>query len=101
MITYAAAFDPEALKFVALQMLDEAGVKIRLHSTFVDAVVHDGVVQGGVFETARLTRERVLPAWCQSVSGVGHHLPALQVPVVYYSNNYPTFSRNLRVTEVT
>jgi len=51
MITYAAAFDPEALKFVALQMLDEAGVKIRLHSTFVDAVVHDGVVQGGIFET--------------------------------------------------
>jgi hypothetical protein len=32
-------------------MLDEAGVKIRLHSTFVDAVVHDGVVQGGIFET--------------------------------------------------
>jgi hypothetical protein len=23
----------------------------------------------------------------------GHHLPRLQVPVVYYSNNYPTFSR--------
>jgi len=51
MITYAAAFDPEAFKFVALQMLDEAGARIRLHSTFVDAIVHDGMVQGGIFET--------------------------------------------------
>jgi len=51
MITYAVAFDPEALKFVALQMLDEAGVRIRLHSTFVDAIVQDGEVQGGIFET--------------------------------------------------
>jgi 2-polyprenyl-6-methoxyphenol hydroxylase-like FAD-dependent oxidoreductase len=50
-ITYAVAFDPEALKFVALQMLDEAGVRMRLHSLFVDAIVHDGRVQGGIFET--------------------------------------------------
>jgi 2-polyprenyl-6-methoxyphenol hydroxylase-like FAD-dependent oxidoreductase len=51
MITYAVSFDPEALKFVALQLLDEAVVEMRLHSTFVDAIVEDGVVQGGIFET--------------------------------------------------
>jgi len=51
MITYAVAFDPEALKFVALKMLDEAGVHLRLHSLFVDPIVEDGAVRGGVFET--------------------------------------------------
>src|SRR6266699_1743989 len=35
-ITYAVAFDPEALKFISLQMIDEAGIHLRLHSTFVD-----------------------------------------------------------------
>ena len=51
MITYAVAFDPEALKMVALQLLDEAGVSVRLHSLFVDAIVEDGAVRGGIFET--------------------------------------------------
>jgi len=50
-ITYAVAFDPEALKFVALQMIDAAGVQLRLHSLFVSAIVEDGVMRGGVFET--------------------------------------------------
>jgi len=31
-------FDPEASSLWRFKMLDEAGVKIRLHSTFVDAV---------------------------------------------------------------
>jgi 2-polyprenyl-6-methoxyphenol hydroxylase-like FAD-dependent oxidoreductase len=51
MITYAVAFDPEALKMVALQLLDEAGVSVRLHSLFVNAIMEDGAVRGGVFET--------------------------------------------------
>ena len=50
-ITYAVAFDPEALKFVALELLAAAGVELRLHSMFVDAVVEDGVLRGGIFET--------------------------------------------------
>src|SRR5690349_13533667 len=40
-ITYAVAFDPEALKFVALQMVESAGVKLRLHSLFVEPIVED------------------------------------------------------------
>jgi hypothetical protein len=50
-ITYAVAFDPEALKFVALQMVDAAGVQLRLHSLFVAAIVEDGAIRGGIFET--------------------------------------------------
>jgi len=50
-ITYAVAFDPEALKFVALQLVEEAGVRLRLHSSFADAIVEDGALRGGIFET--------------------------------------------------
>jgi FAD dependent oxidoreductase len=50
-ITYAVSFDPEAFKLVALDMLDEAGVELRLHSTFVESVVENGVQRGAIFET--------------------------------------------------
>src|SRR5207245_10010828 len=50
-ITYAVAFDPEALKFVALQMVESAGVRLRLHSLFVEPIVEDGALRGGIFET--------------------------------------------------
>jgi 2-polyprenyl-6-methoxyphenol hydroxylase-like FAD-dependent oxidoreductase len=69
-ITYAVAFDPEALKFVALQMLDEAGVHMRLHSLFVDAIVHDGRVQGGIFET-KSGRQAIIARVTVDASGDG------------------------------
>lgn len=50
-ITYAVAFDPEALKLVALQLVRQAGVQLRLHSVFADPIVEDGHVRGGIFET--------------------------------------------------
>src|SRR3989475_4301881 len=50
-ITYAVAFDPEALKFAALEMVQSAGVKLRLHSLFVEPIVEDGALRGGIFET--------------------------------------------------
>ena len=50
-ITYAVAFDPEALKFVALEMVQSAGVQLRLHSLFVEPIVGDGKIRGGIFET--------------------------------------------------
>jgi hypothetical protein len=50
-ITYAVAFDPEALKFVSLQMVEAAGVQLRLHSLFVASIVEDGIIRGGIFET--------------------------------------------------
>src|SRR5438067_3940583 len=53
-ITYAVAFDPEALKFVCLELLDQTGVSLRLHSTCVDAILRqaqDREVRGGIFQT--------------------------------------------------
>lgn len=44
-------FDPEVLKYVALEMVEEAGVELRLHSYVVDAVVKDNVIRGIVTES--------------------------------------------------
>lgn len=69
-ITYAVAFDPEALKFIALQMVDEAGIHLRLHSTFVEAIVEDGAVRGGIFET-KAGRQAILAKMVVDASGDG------------------------------
>jgi hypothetical protein len=39
-------FDPESVKFVALDMVREAGVKLRLHTFVADAIVEDNAVTG-------------------------------------------------------
>ena len=41
-------FDPEAVKFAALEMCQEAGVQIQFHTMVVDALVEDGAVRGVV-----------------------------------------------------
>ncbi len=39
-------FEPEAVKIVAAEMLLEAGVSVRLHTSFADTMVEDGRVTG-------------------------------------------------------
>ncbi len=48
---YAVSFDPEAFKRVALAMLGQAGVRLRLYTAFADAIVEDGAVRGLVVES--------------------------------------------------
>ena len=50
-IVYSVTFDPDALKMVCLDMLKEAGVKIRLHSWVVGSIVEDGVIRGVIVES--------------------------------------------------
>src|SRR5437764_2587353 len=74
-ITYAVAFDPEALKFVCLELLDQTGVSLRLHSTFVDAIVRqaqdrDREVRGGIFQT-KSGRQAILAKVVVDASGDG------------------------------
>ena len=78
-ITYAVAFDPEALKFVSLQMVDEAGIHLRLHSTFVDAIVEDGQVRGGIFQT-KSGRQAILAKVVVDASGDGDVLASAGAP---------------------
>jgi hypothetical protein len=69
-ITYAVAFDPEALKFVALQMVEAAGVQLRLHSLFVESIVEEGTLRGGIFET-KSGRQAILANVVVDASGDG------------------------------
>src|SRR5262245_54710897 len=47
---FVVPFDPEVLKLVALDLLDEAGVRYLFHALATD-VIGDGHVEGVVFET--------------------------------------------------
>jgi hypothetical protein len=69
-ITYAVAFDPEAFKFVALEMLRAADVELRLHSIFADAIVEDGALKGAIFET-KAGRQAILADVVVDASGDG------------------------------
>ncbi|WP_459615572.1 FAD-dependent oxidoreductase [Bordetella sp. 2513F-2] len=47
---YVVPFDPEIFKWVALEMLDQAGVRVLFHA-FASETFADGGVRGVVFET--------------------------------------------------
>lgn len=51
-ITYSVAFDPDGWKRVSTDLVEEAGVDLRLHSWFSEPLMTDGDrVVGGIFET--------------------------------------------------
>ena len=50
-IIFAAAFDPDGFKQASLDMVREAGVRLRLHSWFQSAIVEDGRATGVIVET--------------------------------------------------
>src|SRR5215468_9891993 len=50
-IVFAAAFDPDGWKRVANDMVEEAGIELRLHSWFSQAIVENGRIIGVVCET--------------------------------------------------
>ena len=50
-ICYAAAFDPDGWKRASGEMVAEAGIELRLHSTFAGSIVEDGAVRGVITES--------------------------------------------------
>ncbi len=50
-VRHTACVDPELLKCVLNDMVEEAGVKLFLHSWGTQAIAVDGVVQGIIFES--------------------------------------------------
>ena len=58
-IVFAAAFDPDGWKRVSNEMVEEAGINLRLHSWFSRAIVEDGRIKGVVCET-KAGREAVM-----------------------------------------
>ncbi|MDQ2805034.1 MAG: FAD-dependent oxidoreductase [Pseudomonadota bacterium] len=50
-ICYAAAFDPDGWKRASDDMVQEAGIDLRLHSWFSRSIVRDGRIEGIVVES--------------------------------------------------
>ena len=58
-IVFAAAFDPDAWKRAALEMVQHAGINLRLHSWFSQTLVEDGKVKGVICDS-KSGREAIL-----------------------------------------
>jgi len=58
-IVFAAAFDPDAWKRAALEMVQQAGINLRLHSWFSQTLVEDGKVKGVICDS-KSGREAIL-----------------------------------------
>lgn len=50
-VCFSAAFDPDAFKGTAYDLIRESGVKLRTHSWFSSTIVEDGVVKGVICQT--------------------------------------------------
>ncbi|MHC4401794.1 MAG: FAD-dependent oxidoreductase [Planctomycetota bacterium] len=62
--------DAEAVKYVMVEMLQEAGVEMFLHCWGVDAVVNGGAVRGAVFES-KSGRQAILAKMVVDATGDG------------------------------
>jgi hypothetical protein len=69
-IRFSAFMDPEILKCVLNDMAEEAGVKLLLHSYFVNALVEKDIVKGVVFES-KSGRQAVLGKVIVDTTGDG------------------------------
>ena len=58
-ILHAVAFDPDAWKRVSLDLVREAGVNLRLHSWFSEAIMDGPLVQGVICQT-KLGRQAIM-----------------------------------------
>jgi hypothetical protein len=69
-VRYSVAFDPEAFCDVALDLLREAGVRIRMHSWCANTYAPDGRIEAVVLESKR-GREVVVPRVVVDATGDG------------------------------
>jgi len=50
-VTWSPTIDPEALKTLSLQMVQEQNVDLILHTWVTEPIVEDGVMRGAIFES--------------------------------------------------
>ncbi len=84
--------DAEALKFVMLDMIQEAGVKVFLHCWGVDAVMDGGAVRGAVFES-KSGRQAILAKNVVDATGDGDLFAAAGAAFEHRSYNIGLVSR--------
>ncbi|MGD0083281.1 MAG: FAD-dependent oxidoreductase [Acidimicrobiales bacterium] len=69
-VRYSVAFDPEAFVDVCYELLEEAGVRLRLHTWFAAAPTRAGRVEAVVVESKR-GREAICPGVVIDATGDG------------------------------
>ena len=84
--------DAEALKYVMLDMIQEAGVKVFLHCWGVDAVMDGNTVRGAVFES-KSGRQAILAKQVVDATGDGDVFAAAGAEFEHRSYNIGLVSR--------
>jgi hypothetical protein len=69
-VRYSVAYDPEEFRFVANELLLEAGVRLRLHTWIARPIVEDGAVRGLITES-KAGREAFLAKVVVDATGDG------------------------------
>ncbi len=91
--------DAEALKFVMLDMIQEAGVKVFLHCWGVDAIMDGDAVCGAVFES-KSGRQAILAKQVVDATGDGDVFAAAGAEFEHRSYNIGLVSRIGNLDEV-
>ncbi|MCY2988592.1 MAG: FAD-dependent oxidoreductase [Planctomycetota bacterium] len=84
--------DAEAVKYVMVEMVEEAGVKVFLHCWGVDAIVNGNAVAGAVFES-KSGRQAILAKTVVDASGDGDLFAAAGAEFEHRSHNIGLVTR--------
>ncbi len=78
-VRYSVAYDPEEFRFVANELLVQAGVRLRLHTWIAQPIVADGAVRGVITES-KAGREAFLAKVVVDATGDGDLFAAAGEP---------------------
>jgi ribulose 1,5-bisphosphate synthetase/thiazole synthase/uncharacterized protein YunC (DUF1805 family) len=84
--------DAEAVKYVMLEMIEEAGIDVFLHCWGVDAIVDGNTIRGAVFES-KSGRQAILAKSVVDASGDGDVYAAAGADFEHRSHNIGLVSR--------
>ena len=88
----APTIDAEALKYLMVEMVEEAGVKTFLHCWGVDTIVDGSTVHGAVFES-KAGRQAILAKTVVDATGDGDLFAAAGAEFTHCSHNVGLVSR--------
>ena len=91
--------DAEAAKYLMVEMIEEAGVKVFLHCWGVDAILDSGSVAGAVFES-KSGRQAILAKVVIDATGDGDLLAAAGAAYEHRTHNIGLVSRIGRLDKV-
>ncbi|HET6794747.1 MAG TPA: FAD-dependent oxidoreductase, partial [Acidimicrobiales bacterium] len=78
-VRYSVAFDPDAFIDVSLDLIEEAGVRLRLHTHFAGVAVEDGAIAAVMVES-KAGRQAIRPTVVVDATGDGDVFAAAGAP---------------------